>query len=230
MPSSFNTSRLLASLVLALTAHATVAQAADIVNRPPASGAFAVRNNANTLDRLRVDESTGAVRIPTLPTAATTGMNNLTCFDSNGVLGPCAPGAVSGGITTYGYAYQLATIADSTVVGGADVPFSNNGPAGSVAHLPGMTMVTVASSGVYEVDYSISITAGVGSQIGIAVNGSVDPSTPVTALVATGLISGKALLTLAAGDVVTMRNNSAVPLVMTLAPGVGAQLRLVKLN
>ena len=112
----------------------------------------------------------------------------------------------------------------------SDVPFSNNGPAGSVAHLPGMTMVTVASSGVYEVDYSISITAGVGSQIGIAVNGSVDPSTPVTALVATGLISGKALLTLAAGDVVTMRNNSAVPLVMTLAPGVGAQLRLVKLN
>lgn len=229
MPSSFNTSRLLASLVLALTAHATVAQAADIVNRPPASGAFAVRNNANTLDRLRVDESTGAVRIPTLPTAATTGMNNLTCFDSNGVLGPCAPGAVSGGITTYGYAYQLATIADSTVIGGADVPFSNSGPLSSVTH-PTITTLTVPSAGVYEVDYSISITAGVGSQIGIAVNGMVDPSTPVMALVATGLISGKALLTLAAGDVVTMRNNSAVPLVMTLAPGVGAQLRLVKLN
>lgn len=230
MPSSFNTSRLLASLVLALTAHATVAQAADIINRPPVGSAFAVRNNANTQDRLSVSESTGAVRIPALPTAATTGMNSLTCFDSNGVLGPCAPGAVSGGITTYGYTYELATIADSTVVGGADVPFSNNGPVGGLIHSAGGTTVFIPSSGVYEVDYSISITAGVGSQIAIAVNGTVDASTPVTALVATGLISGKALLTLAAGDVITMRNNSAVPLVMTLAPGVGAQLRLVKLN
>ena len=88
----------------------------------------------------------------------------------------------------------------------------------------------MATAGVYEVNYGISITAGIGSQIAIAVNGTVDPSTPISALVATGELSGNAILTLAAGDVITLRNNSAVVLALTLAPSVGAQLILKKLD
>jgi hypothetical protein len=110
------------------------------------------------------------------------------------------------------------------VVGGADVPFSNNGALIGVTHTPGTTTVVVPTAGSYLITYNTSITAGVGSQIAIAVNGTVDASTPVTALVATGQIQGTVILTLAAGDVLTLRNNSAVPLVLTLAPGVGAQL------
>ena len=38
------------------------------------------------------------------------------------------------------------------------------------------------------------------------------------------------MLTLAAGDVVTLRNNSATPFTMNLSPGVGAQLTIEKVN
>jgi hypothetical protein len=48
--------------------------------------------------------------------------------------------------------------------------------------------------------------------------------------VATGEVSGTAMLTLAAGDVLTLRNNSAVALTLTLAPNVGAQLNIIELG
>jgi hypothetical protein len=134
------------------------------------------------------------------------------------------------GLAATGYLYELATIADSTVVGGADVPFSNNGPLAGISHTPSLTTITVTAAGKYKISYNISITAGVGAQMAIAVNGMVDASTPITALVATGQISNTAILTLAAGDVITLRNNSATPLVMTLAPGVGASLVIEKLD
>ncbi|WP_411680361.1 DNRLRE domain-containing protein [Clostridium thailandense] len=141
-----------------------------------------------------------------------------------------ATGATGAGLAASGYVYELATIADSTVVGGADVPFSNSGPLSGISHTPGTTTITVVSIGVYQVNYNLSVTAGVGAQMAIAVNGTVDASTPITALVATGEISGSAILVLAAGDVITLRNNSATPLVLTLAPGVGAQLTIMKLD
>ncbi|WP_431603165.1 BclA C-terminal domain-containing protein, partial [Clostridium beijerinckii] len=154
-----------------------------------------------------------------------------------GVTGPTGPSGATGptgptgaGLAADGYVYQLATIADATVVGGADIPFSNNGPLSNIAHTPGTTTVTVAIAGVYEINYGASITAGIGAQIAIAVNGTVDASTPISALVATGEISGSAILTLAAGDVITFRNNSALALTLTLAPSVGAQLTLKKLD
>ncbi|MFN7932800.1 MAG: hypothetical protein U0R19_05700 [Bryobacteraceae bacterium] len=149
-----------------------------------------------------------------------------------GVTGPTgATGAAgAGGLSAYGGVFDLATIASATVVGGTDVPFSNNGALSGVSHSAGGTTVTVPTAGVYEVSYSISITAGIGSAIAIAVNGSVDSSSSVPALVAVGNISGQVMLTLAAGDVITMRNNSAVPMTQTLAPSVGAQLTVKKMN
>ncbi|WAJ26040.1 BclA C-terminal domain-containing protein [Lacrimispora xylanolytica] len=99
-----------------------------------------------------------------------------------------------------------------------------------VTHTAGTTTVTVPTAGVYQIDYYVTITAGIGASIAIAVNGTVDPSTPVTALVATGEVSGTAMLTLAAGDVLTLRNNSAVALTLALAPSVGAQFNIIELG
>jgi hypothetical protein len=129
------------------------------------------------------------------------------------------------------YIYQLATIVDSTVVGGADVAFSNNGPSfGGVTHTAGTTTLTVPTSGTYSVEYCTTFTAGVGATLAIAVNGSVDPSTSVTFLTATGTVCGQAVLALAAGDVVTLRNNSAVAFTLALAPAVSAQLIVNQVN
>ena len=60
--------------------------------------------------------------------------------------------------------------------------------------------------------------------------GSVDFSTMVSFVNATSTFGGVALMTLAAGDVVTLRNNSATPFTMMLAPAVGAQLTIEKVN
>ncbi|HBV85224.1 MAG TPA: hypothetical protein DEF42_00805 [Desulfosporosinus sp.] len=99
-----------------------------------------------------------------------------------------------------------------------------------VTHTAGTTTVTVPSAGNYQIDYSVSITAGVGSEIAIAVNGTVDGSTSIPALVSTGQVVGQVILTLAAGDTITLRNNSATSLTLTLAPGVGAQMTLAKFD
>jgi hypothetical protein len=75
-----------------------------------------------------------------------------------------------------------------------------------------------------------NITAGIGSVLAIAVNGTVDAGTPIPVLVATGHISNKTILTLAAGDVVTLRNNSLVALTLALAPSLGASIVVEKLD
>lgn len=141
-----------------------------------------------------------------------------------------ATGPAGSGLAAFGYVFQLATIADATVVGGADVPFSNNGPLSNVSHTAGTTTAVISIAGTYELSYSVSITAGIGSQIAVAVNSTVNASTEINTLVATGNISGKAILSLAAGDVLTLRNNSAVAMTMNLAPGVGAQMTIKKLD
>ena len=128
------------------------------------------------------------------------------------------------------YGYELATYLNCTVVGGTDVPFSNNGPLNGVLHDPGTTTFTVTETGTYLINYDVNITDGIGSAITIAVNGTVDASTPIPALVNTGKLSGSAVLTLAAGDVITLHNNSATPFVMTLNPGVGAQVNIIKVG
>jgi len=125
---------------------------------------------------------------------------------------------------SFGYVYDLATIADATVVGGADVPFSNNGTLSGVTHTAGTTTIMIPVTGVYRIEYSVGITAGIGSALAIAVNGTVDASSSKSFLVATGSMTGNVMLTLAAGDVITLRNNSATPFTIDLAPSVGAQI------
>ena len=140
------------------------------------------------------------------------------------------PGPAGTGLNAYGYVYELATIADATVVGGADVVLSNNGPLSNVSHTAGTTTITVTTAGQYHVSWYVNITAGVGSSFAVVVNGAVDPSTNVNSLVVTGEVSGNAILTLVAGDVLTLRNNSAIPATLNLAPGVGAGFTVEQLS
>ena len=152
-----------------------------------------------------------------------------------GPAGPAGPTGAPGpagtnGLAAFGYVFELATLADATVVGGADVLFSNNGPLLGVTHTAGTTTITVPSAGNYRVSYGISYTSGIGAAIAVAVNGTVDASTQVNLLTSVGNVRGAAILTLAAGDVVTLRNNSATAFTLDLAPGGGAQITVERLN
>jgi hypothetical protein len=122
--------------------------------------------------------------------------------------------------------YQLATIADATVNGGADVPYSNNGVSfGGITHTAGTTTMTLPTTCNYDIKYNVSFTAGIGAQIALAVNGTVLPESNIELLVGTGQVSGHVIYqALGAGDVLTLRNNSATPFTMALAPAVSAQL------
>jgi hypothetical protein len=130
----------------------------------------------------------------------------------------------------FAYVYQLADINDAIVAAGADVPFANNGPLVNITHRAGSAGITVNIEGTYLIDYIINITSGMGSVMAIAVNGVVDGSTVIEALVGSGQIAGQVILPLVAHEVISLRNNSSVPLTLNMAPGVGAQLSVTRLD
>lgn len=145
--------------------------------------------------------------------------------------GPTGPqGPAGSGLSAYAFVNTFASIATATVVGGADIPFSNSGPMVGIAHTPGVTTMLIGAAGVYEIDYSVSLTGGIGSQIGVAVNGVVLNASTVPVLVAAGNVSGRIMVSLASGDVLTLRNNSATPLTLALAPAAGAQLTVKQIG
>ncbi|MNS39444.1 Collagen triple helix repeat protein [compost metagenome] len=167
------------------------------------------------------------------PTGATGFTGPTGATGATGVTGATGPTGATGatgvsGSTSYGYVYHLPTVANATVVGGADIPFSNSGTTVNMSATPGTSWMVIYEAGTYEVSYNVATTAGIGASIALAVNGTVSPSTTLALLTATGYTSGRAVLTLAAGDILTLRNNSAVPITLALAPNVGAQLSLQK--
>ena len=146
-----------------------------------------------------------------------------------GATGPAGP--AGSGLGAFGYVYELPTLIDATVLGGADVPFSNNGPLSGVTHTAGTTTITVPTAGQYRVSWYVNITfGGLGSSFAVAVNGTVDASTNVNSIAPGGEVSGNSILSLAAGDVLTLRNNSALPATLGLAPGVGSGLTIEKID
>ena len=108
---------------------------------------------------------------------------------------------------------------------------ANRCPLVNEIHTAGLAPVTVTLASDYQIDYTVSITAGVGAEIAISVNGGVvDPSTQIIALAAAGPVTGQAILPLVAGDVITLNNPSAIPFTTSIGPNVGAQMTIDKLN
>ena len=108
------------------------------------------------------------------------------------------------------------------------MPFNNNGPLLNIAHVVGATTITVAATGNYQIYYSINITVGLGAQIAIAVGGTVNASTTISALISIGEVTGDAIIPLVAGNTITLRNNSAVAI--TTAASVGSQLTIIRVS
>ena len=169
---------------------------------------------------------TGPSGGPTGPTGPTGPQGIQGIQGPTGPTGPTGPGP---GIETFGYVYNLATEEQAVVVGGDAFDFSNNGPLQGVIHLAGSEDITVTETGVYEIDYNVSTTLGVGAAIALAVNGVIDDSTTVGVLVAVGNVSGTAMLSLSAGDIITLVNNSLISITQTLEPNVGAQLNIIQI-
>lgn len=120
----------------------------------------------------------------------------------------------------------LATLGFETIFPGADIPFNSNETLNGAIHLPGTAAITFNESGDYQVDYTInSINPFIGSEVAITVN---DVPVKTTLLTIPGEVTDTAQLTLVAGDVITLRNNSSFRLTLALAPKVGAKMDIKK--
>jgi hypothetical protein len=132
-------------------------------------------------------------------------------------------------LEAYAYVYSLTTTA-VTVLTNSDVLFTNNGPLDCITHTPNTSQLYIRKSGVYQIYYGINATAGAGATISLAVNGAVNPSTTIPIATTPSETSGKVLLSLRAGDFLTLRNSSATSLILAVAPSVGAQLTLERID
>jgi hypothetical protein len=75
----------------------------------------------------------------------------------------------------------------------------------------------------------VNLTSGAGASMAIAVDAAVVPNTEVPIQAAPGELTGDSILTLTAGDIVTLRDDSGTPVSLTPS-GVGASLAISSLG
>ena len=130
-----------------------------------------------------------------------------------GSAGPAGPSG-SGGLSQYAYVYNLAA---ETVAVEADVTFDSNGVLTSgITHAPGNAGIAVVNAGNYEVTFSVSGTEP--SQMALFDNGALIPGTIYASGAGTQQNNGQAIVTLAAGDVLTVRNHTSAAAVGLATP------------
>jgi hypothetical protein len=161
-----------------------------------------------------------------------TGANGPTgASGTNGNTGPTGAAGTQG-LAEYAYIYNDAA---QTVPIEADVIFNSNGiSTPGFTHAPDTTQILVNTPGDYKV--SFSVTSVQVSQFAFFLNGAPVPNTIYGAGAATEQNEGQAIISIAGGDTLTLRNHSSTAAVtlQTLAGGsqanVTASVVLEKLN
>jgi hypothetical protein len=108
-------------------------------------------------------------------------------------------------LSQYGYIYNFTP---QTVAIEAPVLFDSNGViTPGILHTPGTSTIQVVEQGDYEVTFSVSGTEP--NQFALFLNGAPLPETVYGSGAGTQQNNGQAILTLAAGDVLTLHNHSS---------------------
>ena len=153
--------------------------------------------------------------------------------------GPAGPqgaqgnaGAPGSGLAQYGYVYNTAA---EVIALEAPIAFSGNGVlTPGITHAPGTNAIAVSAAGDYSIRFSVSgVEPG---QFALFVNGAPVADTIYGSGAGTQQNTGQAILTLSAGDVITLVNHtsSAAVTLQTLAGGtqtnVNASVTIEKLG
>ncbi len=154
---------------------------------------------------------------------------------ATGATGPQGPqGATgpAGGLSQYGYIYNQGA---EVVPIEADVSFDTNGILTTrIIHAVGTSHIHITSAGIYKVTFSVSSVEP--NQFALFVNGALVPGTVYGSGAGTQQSYGQAIITLADGDVITLRNHTswAAVTLQTLAGGtqtnVNASILIEKLQ
>jgi hypothetical protein len=119
------------------------------------------------------------------------------------------------------YAYVYSTGAQ-TVPLEASVNFDAGGTLSpGITHSPGAAGITLTNPGIYELAFSVSGTGP--NQIALFVNGSVVPGTIYASGAGTQQNTGEGIATIAAGDVLTLRNHTSSAAIGLATPIGGTQ-------
>ncbi|MBW7458376.1 collagen-like protein, partial [Paenibacillus sepulcri] len=141
---------------------------------------------------------------------------------SVGAVGATGATGPAGGISQFGYVYNLAS---RVVPIEADVIFDTNGLlTPGITHAPGTTQIAVTDAGTYEVTFSVSGVEP--NQFALFLNGALVAGTIYGSGAGTQQNNGQAIIALASGDVLTLRNHSssAAVTLQTLAGGTQANV------
>jgi hypothetical protein len=135
---------------------------------------------------------------------------------ATGARGPTGPV----GLPEYAYIYDLSPPDIAATVGaGTDVPFAHNGPKTAGITYAANGQITIATAGVYRIEFIASVTEP--GQLELTQNGVQIPSTVYGRATGTSEISGQATLSVAAGDILTLRNPSGNSPALTFTPTAG---------
>ena len=136
-----------------------------------------------------------------------------------GNLWNCA--ADEAGPPDFGYIFNIGA---QVVPIEADVAFDTNGVLDGFTHTPGAAQLVASTAGTYGIGFSVS--GAEPNQFAIFVNGAASPMGVYGSGAGTQQNTGHGILTLAAGDAVTLRNHSSAAAVtlQTLAGGTQANV------
>ena len=168
---------------------------------------------------------------PTGPTGPTGATGTTGPTGATGPTGPTGPTGATGSTSTQSYAYLANSIQSliPVVVDGTTIQLPNfqqispdftvNGPS---------TQLTVLNSSIYQISYTVKITAPVGIGIQIAVDGSPLPASILSPFVSENFnLSFITFLT--AGSVLSLQA-FGIDGNITLREGIGANLQVIKLT
>lgn len=131
----------------------------------------------------------------------------------------------SGGATGGDYAFYFNKAVSATVAVAAPFPFDTDGPTtAGFLHTASPTVatsapITIVSAGTYAVNYSITVAEA--HQFALYVNGAVVSSTIYGQATGTSATSAFAIITVAAGAVLTLRNHLSAAALTLVTPSGG---------
>ena len=143
---------------------------------------------------------------PTGHTGATGAAGPTGATGSTGPAGPTGPQGATGAAGQPDYAYIYNTAAETVAVE-SDVTFSTTGPVSGFTHVPTASTIGVETSGTYLVKFSVTGTQA--GQFTLMDDGEVVGGTTYGTANAPGQDGGEAIVTLSAGDVLTLRNHTS---------------------
>ncbi|MFQ7226972.1 BclA C-terminal domain-containing protein [Enterocloster bolteae] len=148
--------------------------------------------------------------------------------------GSTGPTGAAGGIAAYGGMYRTTTTPISIGIASTQqVAFNNTMPLLNTT--VAANAITVANTGIYEINWKLVSTASVAVALTLAIRRNSVPiasttSTRTLSLGVESLFEGSVIFNLTAGDVIDMALSSALAVTLTLSTGTNATLTVKQLS